>query len=123
MIGPLLEVRGIRHAALMDAEGHVLTSAGIGADHAAQLGVLVASGRAVIASLRSATGASTWTELMLDVEGGPVLLTPTAIRSCWPLSTTWPTWAVCASRCAVCSAAPEAAPLRGGVAFVPPPWR
>ena len=76
MIGPLLEVRGIRHAALMDAEGHVLTSAGIGADQAAQLGVLVASGRAVIASLRSATGASTWTELMLDVQGGPVLLTP-----------------------------------------------
>ncbi|ACO46168.1 roadblock/LC7 domain-containing protein [Deinococcus deserti] len=76
MIGPLLEVRGIRHAALLDADGHVVTSAGIGADQAAQLGVLVASARAVIASLRSATGASAWTELMLDVAGGPLLLTP-----------------------------------------------
>ncbi|MFC4425608.1 roadblock/LC7 domain-containing protein [Deinococcus navajonensis] len=76
MIGPLMEVRGVRHAALLDAEGQVLDSAGVPEEQAGQLGLLVSAGRAVIASLRSATGATTWTELMLDVNGGPVLLTP-----------------------------------------------
>lgn len=71
MIAPLLEVRGVRHAALVDARGTVVTAAGEGADPA-----LVQAGRAVMGSLSAALGQGAWQDLLLDVDGGPVLLTP-----------------------------------------------
>lgn len=71
MIGQLLEVRGIRHVALIDPQGGIVKSAGGGAD------VSVAqAGRAVVASLQAALGPGEWQDLLLDLEGGPVLLTP-----------------------------------------------
>ncbi|BDP41348.1 hypothetical protein DAETH_13170 [Deinococcus aetherius] len=71
MIAPLLDVRGVRHAALVDARGAVVTAVGEEAD----LGV-VGAGRAVIGSLQAALGQGQWQDLLLDVEGGPLLLTP-----------------------------------------------
>lgn len=71
MITQLLEVRGIRHVALIDAQGGIVKSAGSGADIS-----VVQAGRAVVASLRAALGGGEWQDLLLDLEGGPVLLTP-----------------------------------------------
>lgn len=71
MIGQLLEVRGVRHVALIDARGGIVTSAGGGSDIS-----VVQAGRAVVGSLQAALGQSGWQDLLLDVEGGPVLLTP-----------------------------------------------
>ncbi len=71
MIGQLLEVRGIRHVALIDARGGIVTSAGSGSDIS-----VVQAGRAVVGSLQAALGQSGWQDLLLDLEGGPVLLTP-----------------------------------------------
>jgi len=71
MIQQLLEVRGIRHVALIDAQGGIVASAGSGTD------ITVAqAGRAVIGSLKAALGQGEWQDLLLDVDGGPVLLTP-----------------------------------------------
>ncbi|ABF45320.1 MULTISPECIES: roadblock/LC7 domain-containing protein [Deinococcus] len=71
MIQQLLEVRGIRHVALIDAAGRIVTSAGSGADIS-----VVQAGRAVVGSLKAALGQGEWQDLLLDLEGGPVLLTP-----------------------------------------------
>ena len=72
----LMQVRGMRHVLLIDQSGSVVTSAGLGpAALKEELG-LIAAGRAVIGSLQGNLAAATWQELMLDVEGGPVLLTP-----------------------------------------------
>lgn len=71
MIGQLLEVRGIRHVALIGPQGGIVSSAGSGADIS-----VVQAGRAVASSLRAALGQGEWQDLLLDLEGGPVLLTP-----------------------------------------------
>ncbi|EYB67877.1 hypothetical protein DEIPH_ctg031orf0014 [Deinococcus phoenicis] len=71
MIQQLLEVRGVRHVALLDPAGSIVTSAGSGADIS-----VVQIGRAVIGSLQAALGQSEWQDLLLDMEGGPILLTP-----------------------------------------------
>lgn len=71
MIVQLLEVRGIRHVALIDAAGGIVSSAGGGSDIS-----VVQAGRAVIGSLQAALGQSGWQDLLLDVGDGPVLLTP-----------------------------------------------
>lgn len=71
MIAPLLEVRGVRHAALMDERGQVITAVGEGVDPS-----VVGAGRAVIGSLQGALGQAGWQDLLLDVAGGPLLLTP-----------------------------------------------
>ncbi|GAA5511722.1 hypothetical protein Dcar01_00435 [Deinococcus carri] len=71
MIQQLLEVRGIRHVALIDAAGSIVASAGSGADIS-----VVPAGRAVVGSLRAALGQGEWQDLLLDVEDGPILLTP-----------------------------------------------
>lgn len=72
----LLEVRGMRHILLIDQAGSVVTSAGIGpAALKEELG-LIAAGKAVISSLQGNLEAASWQELLLDVDGGPVLLTP-----------------------------------------------
>ncbi|MEW6421609.1 MAG: roadblock/LC7 domain-containing protein [Deinococcota bacterium] len=71
MIQQLLEVRGIRHVALIDSAGRIVTSAGSGADIS-----VVQAGRAVVGSLKAALGQGEWQDLLLDLEDGPVLLTP-----------------------------------------------
>lgn len=71
MIAQLLEVRGIRHVALIDAAGGIVSSAGGGSDIS-----VVQAGRAVVTSLQAALGGGEWQDLLLDLEGGPVLLTP-----------------------------------------------
>ena len=71
MIQQLLEVRGIQHVALVDAQGQIVSSAGRGADL-----TVVQAGKAVISSLQSALGQGSWQDLLLDVDGGPILLTP-----------------------------------------------
>lgn len=76
MIAELLSVRGVRHAALVSADGQVVAKAGLGDEQTAAELTLVAAGRAVIGSLQSNLKSAGWQELLLDVEGGPVLLTP-----------------------------------------------
>lgn len=76
MIDELLDVRGVRHTLLVDSAGEVVTSAGMDAIQLRKELELVASGRAVIGSLQSTLKAGQWQELLLDVDGGPVLLTP-----------------------------------------------
>lgn len=71
MISELLEVRGVRHVALLDAAGKVVTSAGAGADIS-----VVPPARAVVGSLKAALGTGEWQDLLLDFWDGPVLLTP-----------------------------------------------
>lgn len=76
MIAALLEVRGVRHALLVGHMGEVVAQAGV---EASQLGGdvgLVAAGRAVIGSLQSQMNSESWQEMVLDVDSGPVLLTP-----------------------------------------------
>ena len=69
-LSPLLEVRGVRHAALLDAQGTVVMQAGGEPD----IGI-AQSGRAVAASLIATLGGELQ-DLLIDLEGGPVLLTP-----------------------------------------------
>lgn len=76
MFDSLMDVRGMRHILLIDEAGSVVTSAGISpAALKDELG-LVASSKAVIGSLQGNLEAPGWQELLLDVDGGPVLLTP-----------------------------------------------
>ncbi len=71
MIASLMDVRGVRYAALVDTTGQAVMQVGAQPD----LSVAV-SGRAMIGSLKNAMGAADWKDLLLDLEGGPVLLTP-----------------------------------------------
>lgn len=66
----LLDVRGIRHAALLDAQGRAVAQAGGEADTS-----IAQAGRAVAASLIATLGGDLQ-DLLIDLEGGPVLLTP-----------------------------------------------
>lgn len=76
MIASLLNVRGVRHCILVGQAGEVVASAGVQEGHLrAEVG-LVAAGRAVIGSLQSQMDSDTWQEMVLDVDSGPVLLTP-----------------------------------------------
>ncbi len=71
-----MDVRGVRHTALVGPDGKVIAKAGLKeAELPAEL-TLVAAGRAVIGSLQSNLNTEGWQELLLDVDGGPVLLTP-----------------------------------------------
>lgn len=71
MIEALMDVRGVRYAAIVDAAGRAVAQVGDSPD----LGVAT-SARAMIGSLQSAMEAPAWNDLLLDIEGGPVLLTP-----------------------------------------------
>ena len=66
----LMDVRGMRYAALLSADGAVLERAGGDPDAS-----IAQSGRAVAASLIGALGGELQ-DLLIDLEGGPVLLTP-----------------------------------------------
>ncbi|GHG05820.1 hypothetical protein GCM10017783_18050 [Deinococcus piscis] len=68
----LLEGRGLRSAALYSEQGEVLASAG---DEQGTAGLLTPA-RAIVQTLEHTLKAEGWTELLLDLEGGPVLLTP-----------------------------------------------
>ena len=69
---PLLDVRGVQRAAVVDASGQLLTTAG---DGETDPGIVTAA-RAVLHSLQAATDSSGWNDLLLDLDGGPLLLTP-----------------------------------------------
>ncbi|GGJ60475.1 roadblock/LC7 domain-containing protein [Deinococcus aquiradiocola] len=66
----LTDVRGVRYAALLDASGAVIAGSGGDADT-----TIAQAGRAVAASLIAALGGDLQ-DLLIDLEGGPVLLTP-----------------------------------------------
>jgi len=66
----LLDVRGIRHAALLDAQGQAVMQAGGEPDVS-----IAQAGRAVAASLIATLGGDLQ-DLLIDLEDGPVLLTP-----------------------------------------------
>ncbi|GGR00612.1 roadblock/LC7 domain-containing protein [Deinococcus ruber] len=70
MLAPLMDVRGVRHAALLSAQGAMLEQAGDNPDPG-----IAQAGRAVAASLIGALGGELQ-DLLIDLEGGPVLLTP-----------------------------------------------
>ena len=69
-LAPLLDVRGVRHAALLDPHGAVVTHSGGEPDVS-----IAQAGRAVAASLIATLGGELQ-DLLIDLEGGPVLLTP-----------------------------------------------
>lgn len=76
MLAGLLDVRGVRHVLLVGSDGQIVSSAGLeGTQAAAELG-LVAAGKAVMSALQQNLGSPSWNELLLDVDGGPVLLVP-----------------------------------------------
>lgn len=71
-LAPLLDVRGVQGAALVGADGQI--GAAIG-DSAIDPGI-VGAARAVLQSLQAATDTRTWNDLLLDLDNGPLLLTP-----------------------------------------------
>lgn len=76
MIDALLDVRGVRYATLVDAQGQVMLHAGAGNPDVE----VVNTARAMLSSLKSAMGATEWKDLLLDLEYGPMLLTPLPVR-------------------------------------------
>ena len=72
MIDALMDVRGVRYASLIDEAGQAVASAG---QQAPELDLVVAA-RAMLGSLQSAMNETEWQDLLLDIDGGPVLLTP-----------------------------------------------
>ena len=71
-LSQLLDVRGIRHAALLDTQGNVVMQAGGDSDP-----TIAQAGRAVAASLVATLGGELQ-DMLIDLDGGPVLLTPHA---------------------------------------------
>ena len=69
---PLLELRGVQRAGVVGEDGQLLTVAGPGDTDPG----LVAAVRAVLQSLQAATDSPGWNDLLLDLDGGPLLLTP-----------------------------------------------
>lgn len=72
MIEAFLEVRGVRYAALVDEAGALVAHVG---EVAPDLDVAV-SARALLGSLQNAVGEPEWNDLLLDLDSGPLLLTP-----------------------------------------------
>lgn len=67
----LQEVRGLRYAVLLDAQGNVEGHVGTETPDPS----VTTTARAMLGSLQNAMSASTWNDLLLDMDGGPVLLT------------------------------------------------
>jgi predicted regulator of Ras-like GTPase activity (Roadblock/LC7/MglB family) len=76
MLEDLMNIRGVRGAALVDAGGKVLSSAGGELDAS-----VVTAGRAVAGSLVSAIGSGELKDMIIDFESGPVLLTTLGERT------------------------------------------
>lgn len=72
MIEALLEVRGIQAAALVDAKGNITSQVG---QEEPDL-TIIAAARATLSSLQKALETPKWNDLLLDLDGGPVLLVP-----------------------------------------------
>lgn len=71
-LSPLLDVRGVQGAALVSADaGGQAVSVGGDIDLS-----VVSAARAVVHSLQAATDSASWNDLLLDLDGGPLLLTP-----------------------------------------------
>lgn len=71
-----MEVRGVRHTALVANDGRVVARAGLSEEQLNAELTLVAASRAVIGSLQANLNTGHWQELLLDLDGGPVLFTP-----------------------------------------------
>ena len=76
MLEQLMAVRGVKLAAVLDASGNIVESAGAAPDVE-----LVAAGRAVAGSMARALGAGELRDMVIDFEDGPVLLTSLGERS------------------------------------------
>ncbi|MCD0157890.1 roadblock/LC7 domain-containing protein, partial [Deinococcus sp. 6GRE01] len=76
MIEALMDVRGVRHTALVASDGRVVACAGLSEEQLNAELTLVAASRAVIGSLQANLQTGDWQELLLDLDGGPVLFTP-----------------------------------------------
>ncbi len=76
MLDSMLGIRGVKRAALIDASGAVLGSAGGEPDVQ-----LVATGRAIAGSLISALGSGELKDMLIEFEDGPVLLTSLGDRT------------------------------------------
>ena len=74
-LAELMESRGVRFAALLNNTGVV--EASVGADSQQAAGLIVPA-NAIVQTLQQTLEADGWDDLVLDVEGGPILLTPTA---------------------------------------------
>ena len=70
MLESILEIRGVRHVALLDAEGRIVSAAGRIPD---ANGVM--AGLTIAENLVSAMPGSELRDMVIDFEDGPVLLT------------------------------------------------
>ncbi|MDO4263505.1 MAG: roadblock/LC7 domain-containing protein [Deinococcus sp.] len=68
----LIEGRGVRSAVLYGPQAEVLDMAG---GEEATAGLLTPA-RAIVQTLEQTLGTQGWSDLLLDLEAGPVLLTP-----------------------------------------------
>ncbi|GGI72185.1 roadblock/LC7 domain-containing protein [Deinococcus wulumuqiensis] len=71
-LSPLLDVRGVQGAGVVDGDGQILNMVGSGATDP----TIVAAARAVLQSLQAATDSPSWHDLLLDLDSGPLLLMP-----------------------------------------------
>lgn len=76
MLNQLLNVRGVKLAALFDSDGALLQHAGAAPDP-----TLVVTGRAVAGSMVQALEGGALRDLVIDFETGPVLLTALGERT------------------------------------------
>lgn len=72
VLDSLLDVRGLHYAVLVAADGQVVAQVGPEQPDAS----VAATARAMLGSLQAAMGAGQWNDLLLDLEAGPILLTP-----------------------------------------------
>ena len=77
MIESLLDVRGVRYASLVDAQGQVVLHVGEGNADVE----VVNTARAMLGSLKTAMGTDAWNDLLLDLDLGPMLLTPVNVHN------------------------------------------
>ncbi|RTR26656.1 roadblock/LC7 domain-containing protein [Deinococcus radiophilus] len=71
-LSTLTEGRGIRSAALFGAQSELLAQSGNHEDMAS----LLTPAQAIVQTLEQTLGTGSWNDLLLDLDSGPVLLTP-----------------------------------------------
>lgn len=71
VLSSMLDTQGIRFAALVSPTGEMLAEEGVPADPA-----LVQAARAIVGSLGQAVQAGDLSDLLIELESGPVLFTP-----------------------------------------------
>lgn len=71
LLEDMLETPGIRFAALVSGSGEVIAEQGLPTDLS-----LVGSARAIVSSLQQAVQAGDFQDVLIELESGPVLFTP-----------------------------------------------